>query len=157
MSGPLAVSVQAVVDAPASAVFDLLADPARHVSIDGSAQGAGVGQVRGVLRGPDRLYLGARFAMRMRLGLPYALVNRVTEFEEGRRIAWTHVSHAFWRYELEPSPADRTRVTETFDMSASWLVPLYRRADVLGRNEAGMRRTLARLADVVQNEQITPR
>ncbi len=29
MSGPLTVSVQAVVEAPASAVFDLLADPAR--------------------------------------------------------------------------------------------------------------------------------
>jgi hypothetical protein len=153
MSDPLAVSVEAVVQAPATAVFDLLADPARHVAIDGSAEGAGVGQVRGLLRGPDRLHLGARFAMRMRLGLPYALVNRVTEFEEGRLIAWTHVSRAVWRYELTPLSADRTRVTETFDMSASWLVAVFRRADVLRRNEAGMRRTLARLADVVQDEQ----
>jgi Polyketide cyclase / dehydrase and lipid transport len=146
----LEISVRADLRAPAGAIFDLLADPARHASIDGSATGEGIGQVRGLVRGPDRLYLGARFAMRMRLGLPYAMVNRVTEFDEGRRIAWTHASHAVWRYTLDPLGPDSTRVTESFDMSSSWLVPVYRRAGVLRRNEAGMRRTLGRLASIVE-------
>lgn len=154
---PTEVTVSTIINAPAAAIFDLLANPARHVAIDGNAQPtsttelSGVGQIRGLVRGPDRLYLGAKFAMRMRLGIPYVLVNRVVEFEEGRRIAWTHLSHARWRYELEPITPTQTRVTETFDMSRSWLNPLYQRVKVLQRNESGMRRTLTLLADIIEN------
>jgi len=47
--------------------------------------------------------------------------NHVTEFEEGRRIAWmpAELGQArpghLWRWELEPAGASRTRVTATYD------------------------------------------
>lgn len=138
------VSASTVVRAPADQVFDLLADPARHPVLDGS------GTVRALVRGPDRLFLGARFAMAMRIGLPYAVVNRVVEFDEGRRIAWTHVSRALWRYELEPAGPTSTRVLETFDMRESPLAPLYERTGVAQRNARGIVRSLALLRDVVE-------
>jgi hypothetical protein len=45
----------------------------------------------------------------------------VTEFEEGRRIAWLPAEPGreppghLWRWELEPAGAIRTRVTHTYD------------------------------------------
>ena len=110
----------------------------------------GSGSVRSVVRGPDRLFLGARFAMAMRMGLPYAIVNRVVEFEEGRRIAWTHVSRAIWRYELEPLGPTSTRVVETFDMRGSPLAGVYERVGFAARNERAIVRSLALLADVAR-------
>lgn len=136
------VSASRLVPAPAQRVFDLLADPGRHPALDGS------GSVRTLVRGPDRLFLGARFAMGMHLGVPYAIVNRVVEFEEGRRIAWTHVGRAIWRYELEPAGPTSTRVTESFDLRSSPLAPLYQATGFAERNERGIVRSLALLADI---------
>lgn len=138
------VSASTVVDAPAQVVFDLLAMPGRHAAFDGS------GSVRRLVRGPDRLFLGARFAMGMHLGVPYAMVNRVVEFEEGRRIAWSHVGRAIWRYELEPAGPTSTRVTESFDMRSSPLAPVLEATGFDQRNERGIVRSLALLADVVR-------
>src|SRR4051812_42150492 len=107
-----AVSESVVVAAPPEQIFDLLANPQRHAELDGS------GTVKGSVSGPDRLQLGSRFGMRMRLGAPYLIRNTVVEFEENRRIAWRHFSHHVWRYELEPVE-DGTRVTETFDYSTA--------------------------------------
>ena len=87
------------------AVFALLADPHRHHELDGS------GTVRRAVSGPRRLQLGDRFGMRMRIGLPYRITNRVVELEPDRRIAWCHFARASWRY----SRYGGTRVTETFD------------------------------------------
>ncbi len=81
------VSRSVVVDAPPTEVFSLLADPRRHVELDGS------GTVKGVVKGPDRLSLGDRFGTRMRLGVPYVISNEVVELEPDRRIAWRHVGH----------------------------------------------------------------
>jgi uncharacterized protein YndB with AHSA1/START domain len=110
-----------VVDAPPSAVFDVLADPRAHGEFDGS------GTVRSAIKGPDRLSLGDRFGMSMRLGVPYTISNEVVEFEPDRRIAWRHVGHHRWRYELEPVGEGSTKVSETFDWSTSrapWLLEL---------------------------------
>ena len=139
------VTASTVVQAPAARIFDLLADPSRHAVLDGS------GSVRSVVRGPDRLFLGARFAMAMRMGLPYLMVNRVVEFEEGRRIAWTHVSRAIWRYELEPLGPTSTRVVESFDMRGSPLAAFYERTGFAERNEHAIVRSLALLADVARS------
>ena len=139
------ISASTVVQAPAARIFDLLADPSRPAALDGS------GSVRSVVRGPDRLFLGARFAMAMRMGLPYAIVNRVVEFEEGRRIAWTHVSRAIWRYELEPLGPTSTRVVETFDMRGSPLAGVYERVGFAARNERAIVGSLALLADVARS------
>ncbi|WP_342788504.1 hypothetical protein [Saccharopolyspora dendranthemae] len=66
-----AVSRSVDVSAKPHEVFDLLADPHQHSTFDGS------GSVRGRLSGPDRLALGSRFGMRMRIGVAYTIRNTV--------------------------------------------------------------------------------
>ena len=133
------VSRSAVVPAPPSEVFALLADPRRHAEIDGS------GTVKGTLSGPDRLAPGATFGMRMRLGLPYVIRNEVVEFEEDRRIAWRHLGHHVWRYELEPVDGG-TRVTETFDWSPARAPKALELLGIPARNARSIDATLERLA-----------
>ncbi len=140
-----AVSVERVIAASPDAIFDVLADPRRHAEIDGS------GSVRKPREGtPERLTLGAHFGMEMKLGMPYRTKNEVVEFKEDRRIAWRHIGHHVWRYELEPV-AEGTRVTETFDYAparAPWVLELMR---VPERNRKAMESTLVRLAAVVED------
>lgn len=131
------LSVSRVIQAPAQEIFDLLADPAMHPILDGS------GTVKGSRGGnPERLSLGARFGMDMRIGGPYRVTNEVTEFEEGNRIAWRHMARYTWRYELEPQNGG-TKVTESFDTTTG-LVPAFiiRALGFFRRNEEGMRKTL---------------
>ena len=140
------VSAERVIPAPAEAIFDVLADPAMHPVIDGS------GTVRASQPGAGaRLAMGSEFGMSMRIGVPYRLTNRVVEFEDRRRIAWSHLGGARWRYELEPVEGG-TRVTETFDMSQTTVPLLAPVLDLLGfprRNRLAMERTLERLAELV--------
>jgi hypothetical protein len=66
------VSVSKVIPADRQTLFDLVADPAKHPLIDGS------GTVRAARSGgPDRLSLGAKFAMDMHLGTDYKILNTV--------------------------------------------------------------------------------
>ena len=142
-----AVSGERVIAAPAQAIFDVIADPFMHPVIDGTES------VRAPLAGAaSRLVLGSEFGMRMRIVVPYRITNRVVEFEEGRRIAWTHIGGARWRYQLEPVDGG-TRVTETFDWSTATVAFYDLGIRLLGfprRNKAGIERTLERLADVVR-------
>jgi len=133
------ISVSQFVPAPANEIFELLASPARHPEIDGS------GSVKSPLHGPQRLSLGAKFGMSMRIGLPYRITNVVVEFEEGRRIGWRHFGGHVWRYILEPVEGG-TLVTEQFDYStnrANWLL---RAMNAVATNEVSMRKTLLNLA-----------
>ena len=108
---PSVVSASIEMAAPASRIFDILADPRRHVEIDGSHM------LRRCLDGPDRLGCGSEFVVSMRLwSVPYRVRNRVVEFEENRLIAWRHFEPQHWRFELQPTQSG-TRVTETFDYS----------------------------------------
>jgi hypothetical protein len=143
MAPPRAISVQRVVHSTAARIFDVLADPARHASIDGS------GHVDAPAASHARLALGSTFSMHMSIGLPYVTKNRVVEFEEGRRIAWHHFARFIWRYELEPR-GDDTLVTETFDYSAPWgvlIVP----TGWPQRNRTSMERTLATLDELLSD------
>ena len=135
-----------MIAAPAQAIFDVLADPAMHPVIDGTDS---VKSTAG--GGHRRLALGSEFRMGMRIVVPYRITNRVVEFEEGRRIAWTHIGGARWRYELEPVEAG-TRVTETYDWSTATVFFYDLGLRLLGfpaRNKAGIERTLDRLSDLV--------
>jgi uncharacterized protein YndB with AHSA1/START domain len=115
------VSVDRVIPASPQAIFDLLADPARHREIDGS------GTVRDPRAGAggQRLGLGSRFGMSMKMGVPYAMESTVIEFDEPRLIAWQTtgptrvgrmVGGRIWRYRLEAVEGG-TKVTESWDIS----------------------------------------
>ena len=134
------ISVTRVVDAPPERVFDVLADPAAHPLIDGS------GTVKET-KAPSgtRLALGSRFGMAMKLGVPYAIVNEVVEFEEGRLIAWRHFGGHRWRFELQPVEGG-TAVTETFDWSTSRSPIALEVMRVPARNKRSIEATLERLA-----------
>jgi hypothetical protein len=136
------LSVSRVIRAPAQRIFDLLADPKMHPVIDG---GATVRSPRG--DNPERLSLGAKFGMNMKIGTPYPIVNTVVEFEEGKRIGWCHFAKAVWRYELEPVDGG-TKVTETFDPTAARPgVNGFVRLFFAKRNRVGMAKTLERIEE----------
>lgn len=128
-------------------IFNLLADPRRHVEIDGS------GTVKANVLGPERLSRGAKFGMRMRLGLPYSITNKVIVFEENREIAWQHFGKHIWRYQLEPIGEDRTRVTESWDCSpmslpAQWFI---RQVGFPARTERAITGTLRKLKELAES------
>jgi uncharacterized protein YndB with AHSA1/START domain len=114
------LTVERVIRAPASKIFALLTDPSRHREIDGS------GSVRGAKEPAQILTLGSKFAMAMRMGVPYSMVNEVVEFEPDRVIAWQtrpsiaplglFIGGRIWRYELAPV-AGGTTVRESWDIS----------------------------------------
>lgn len=114
------VSVERVIRAPASMIFDVIADPSRHAEFDGS------GSVRNLRTAtPNRLSEGAVFVMDMKRSLPYGMANTVVEFDVDRVIAWAPrfangraggFFGRIWRYELEPVDG-ATLVRETWDVS----------------------------------------
>lgn len=132
-------------NAPADAIFDVLADPRRHAEFDGS------GTVQSAVSGPERLALGSHFGMSMRIKVPYRISNEVVEFDEGRRIAWCHFDRHRWRYELDPVDATTTVVTETFDGSTALFPPALLLMNAYANNQRAVLRTLERLKQLVEH------
>jgi uncharacterized protein YndB with AHSA1/START domain len=133
------VTVSRVIAADRQTLFDIIADPAQHPVIDGS------GSVRAMRDGaPERLSLGAKFAMDMRLGASYKIENTVVEFADPDVIAWRHFNGHIWRYRFT-EVAGGTEVTEQWDARTAkrryWLLLL----GFPSRNRAGMTATLDRL------------
>ncbi|WP_375481321.1 SRPBCC family protein [uncultured Jatrophihabitans sp.] len=140
------VSEHAVIPAEPQQLFDIVADPAMHPVIDGS------GTVQATRSdGPQRLSLGAKFGMDMKMGAPYKIENTVVEFEDGRRIAWRHFNGHIWRYTFQPVDGG-TEVTEQWDATHVWNRLLLRLAGFPSRNRAGIRGTLTRLGEVVAGD-----
>jgi uncharacterized protein YndB with AHSA1/START domain len=118
--------VSTTVDAPAEAVFAVLADPASHARIDGT------GWVRQALDGQLLSQPGQIFRMAMyHANHPdgaYEMANKVTVLDPPRTIAWEPGQAGpdgelgyggwIWRYDLTRSGADKTDVTLTYDWSA---------------------------------------
>ncbi len=118
------VSVERIIRAPASVIFDVIADPSRHADFDGSGS---VKNSRSAV--PARLSMGAVFVMDMKRTIPYGMANTVVEFEVDRAIAWAprfasgragNFFGRIWRYELEPVNGG-TLVRETWDVSGDRL------------------------------------
>lgn len=141
-SNPRQVSVSRTIAAPPEVIFDVLADPSKHRLIDGS------GTVRESKGTPQRLALGTKFGMRMKIGFPYSIRNTVVEFDEGRRIAWQHFGHHIWRYELEPVDGG-TLVTETFDWASARSPKFIEMMHYPEKHPPAMARTLERLDALV--------
>ena len=107
-----------VVPAAPEEIFALLADPARHVEMDGS------GTVQRLVNGRGPMQLGSEFTMAMKaFGFAYRITSKVVEYEENRCIAWCHLVENRWRYELEPVD-DGTLVTESADYRSVRFQPL---------------------------------
>ena len=106
---PRIKSASIIINAPASKIFDVIANPQMHSIIDGS------NSVRSVIKGPKRLALGSKFGMNMEIGVKYRITNTVVEFEENRLIAWRHLGRWIWRYELKEISPTQTVVIESFD------------------------------------------
>lgn len=139
MAKQRSVSVSRQIAAPANVIFDILADPSRHAEIDGS------GTVRGAkLDDPERLKMGTKFGMKMKIIVPYDMRSTVVEFEEDRLIAWAHFGKHRWRYELEPND-DGTLVTETFDWSTALSPQFIELSGYPKKHPVNMEKTLERL------------
>ena len=100
--------------------------------------------------GARKLALGDRFSTKMRIGVPYLIANKVVEYDEGRRIAWSHIGGWRWRYEFEPVEGG-TSVTETFDWSTAKPGAGGYAAKWANKNRAAMESTLSRLDAFVTN------
>jgi hypothetical protein len=138
------VSAERVIAAPAQAIFEILADPAKHSVIDGS----------GTVEAPrtqQRLALGESFGMSMRNRISYKTNPIVTEFDEGRLVAWRNKGGPTWRYEL--FPADRgTRVVETYDLTTMRGAALVKLTGMARRTQQNMAKTLDHLDRLVTSD-----
>lgn len=107
------VSASREIAAAPERIFELIADPFRQPEWDGNDNLAAAAAGQRVRRP------GEMFTMTLTTG--DVRENHVTEFEEGRRIAWTPAEPGktppghLWRWELWPAGTSRTRVTCTYD------------------------------------------
>ena len=144
-------TVERFVAAPAGKIFDLLADPSRHREIDGS------GTVKGPPAGSQRLRLGSKFGMSMKMGIGYTMENTVVEFDENALIAWQprpaqalfglFIGGRIWRYQLHPQNGG-TLVRESWDISQERF-PLAVRS-MRSKTVDAMTKTLDRIAQHVE-------
>jgi hypothetical protein len=152
------VSVERVIAVAPGAIFDLLADVARHTEIDGS------GTVKQAKVGsPQRLSMGSTFGMSMHMGINYSMVSTVIEFEEDRRIAWQSrpggllgriAAGRIWRYELEPVQGG-TRVTESWDISQDHQRLLLKLGGLPEKTRSNMEKTLERIERLTTSHDTT--
>ena len=148
-------SVERFIKAPAADIFAIVADPARHHEIDGSGTVQGV--KADVASSSTPLTLGSTFSMKMKMGLPYTMVNTIVEFEPDALIAWqprpessvlaTMIGGRIWRYELIPQDGG-TLVRETWDISQE-KVPSVMLKPMRKSTREAMAATLERLDKVV--------
>ena len=110
---PRVVSASREIAAGAETIFELIADPSSQPRWDGNDNLASAAAGQRVRRAGD-MFTTALTNGGIRN-------NHVTEFEEGRRIAWTPSEQGrrppghLWRWELEPAGPSRTLVTCTYD------------------------------------------
>ena len=140
-------SVSVEVAAPPERVWEVVTDVERMGAISPENEG---GQWLGGATGPA---VGARFKGRNRRGrATWTTVCEVTEAVPGRSFAFAVGGAArpscTWRYDLEPLPGGRTRVTETFELPR----PLNRFQRAVTKASTGVR---DREADLVHNVELS--
>ena len=160
---PLEVSRR--IKAPAALIFEILANPQRHMEFDGSDM------LRGAVIDRPISGVGDTFTMKMhRLGRDYLMLNFVVEFEPDRRIFWEPAPGDLptagddqskvgipagyrWGYILTPDGHDATVVTEVFDCGPEenrWILLREGGEWINGTNSVleSMTATLGRLEEV---------
>ncbi len=149
MEASRVVSASREIAAPAELIFELIADPAAQPGWDGNdnlAWAADGQRVRGA---------GDVFTMRLTKGS--VRENHVTEFEEGRRIAWMPSEPGkerpghLWRWELDPASASLTQVTCTYDWTGLTDESRFERARSTTSDR--LRASLDRLATLAEKQE----
>ena len=143
------VSVSRRIEAPASVIFKLLAQPDRHPEFDGSEM-LRTGASNEVIAGVGDVFVTKMYFTAMG---DYEMHNRIVAFEQDRCIAWEPGNPelarngSLWRYDLIPDGPNATVVTETYDCTES---PESVREAVDDGNAwlAGMTKTLERLDEL---------
>jgi uncharacterized protein YndB with AHSA1/START domain len=144
MAKPRSVSRTRFIKASPEAIFEVLANPAKHSLIDGS------GSVKSAQAGgPEALVMGTEFGMNMKIGVPYKMQNTVVEFAPNHLIAWRHFGGHRWRWQIAPAEGG-AMVTETFDWATSKSPFMIELARYPARNAKSMEKTLIRLADLLE-------
>jgi len=143
---PSTTVARIIINAPASTIFDVLANPSSHKLFDGSQT------IQNSVSGPERLFLGAKFSMDMKIKIPYRIKNTVVAFEENKKISWCHLMKWTWSYELAEFGNGSTQVTESFDASA---IPGYaarwlKMTGAMAHNPKWMAKSLVRLKAICE-------
>jgi uncharacterized protein YndB with AHSA1/START domain len=143
---PNTAAARIVIAAPAAKIFDLLANPASHRLFDGS------GTIQSSISGPERLFLGAKFSMAMKIKVAYRIKNTVVAFEENKKITWCHLMKWTWCYELKDLGNGTTQVTESFDASHIPLIAQWWLATTgaMKHNPKWMAKSLVRLKAICE-------
>lgn len=146
LDSPLLAGARINIEASAEKIFSYLANPYSHYLFDGSST------IASVLTGPERLHLGARFGMRMKIGVAYNITNKVVEFDQDKKIAWSHLMRWVWRYELVDLGGGVTQVTEYFDITPCNSAQLWwlKKTDSMARNPKWMAKSLVKLKGLCQ-------
>ena len=112
------LSASREIDVPLETIFDLIADPKKQPLWDGNNNIASS-------KSPRVRHVGDEFTTRLTENFNDELrINHVSEFEEGRVIAWKPAREGaepaghIWRWELERISGGATKVTHTYDWSA---------------------------------------
>jgi hypothetical protein len=144
---PRTSAARIVIAAHAQKIFELIADPRSHQLFDGS------GTIQKSISGPDRLSLGAKFGMGMKIKVPYRITNTVVSFEEGKKISWSHLMKWTWTYELQDLGDGKTQVTETFSgRDIPWYAEKWLDATgSLERNPKWMAKSLVQLKAICES------
>jgi hypothetical protein len=141
---PLVKAGQILINRGAAEIFEFLITPSKHEQFDGSKT------VQRQISGPKQLFLGAKFAMSMKIKIPYRISNKVVAFEPARAIAWRHFGRHIWRYELTAVSDTATWVKESFDgrpsLSQFWLA----RINAYENNQKAILKSLVRLKEVME-------
>jgi uncharacterized protein YndB with AHSA1/START domain len=115
------VSVSRRIEAPAAAIFKLLADPDRHPEFDGSGM-LRTGATNRVIDGVGDVFVTKMYFTAMG---DYEMHNRIVLYEADRCIGWEPGNAKLsrngsrWRFDLAPDGPGATFVTETYDCTDS--------------------------------------
>lgn len=141
-AGDRQVSRRAVVNAPASELYQLVANPHKHGELDGG------GTVGANVSGPEHLTVGDEFTTHMKqFGMSYRTTSTVTQAEPNRVIEWKLGIGQTWRWEFEALDDTTTRVTETWDIREipGIAATVMKLGGMYGRNAKGIESTLRKL------------
>lgn len=146
MSENRIVSAEREITVPAAEIFKLIVDPARQPQWDGNDN------LEHADQGQRIDHVGQRFTMELTNG--QSRENHVTEFEEGRLVAWQPAPVGeeppghLWRWEIEALDDVTSRVRHTYDWTELTDEARIERARAV--TEETLENSLAKLAELAE-------